>query len=54
MKNLLDYFDGQPKEVKIAVIILLGVAGLAILGSFIFAGSDYSGFGDWLLSIFGS
>ena len=30
------------------IIVALVLAGLGILGSYIFLGTDYSGFGGWL------
>ena len=44
--------ETQRTIVIVAVIVLvLGVVGM-ILGSYIFAGTDYSGFGAWLQAWF--
>ena len=53
MQSLLDFWNGLSATQK-TIAIVGGVAILLfMLWSFVFAGADYSGFGDWLAGLFG-
>ena len=52
MQWLLDFWNGLSEIQRTIVFVLFAVVVLMILGSFIFAGTDYSGFGDWIKSWF--
>ena len=48
MQTLKDFWTGLSSTQRTIIIVVIAVIVLGILGSFIFAGTDYSGFGDWI------
>ena len=48
MDTIKAFWAGLTPTMKTIIIVIVGILLAMILGSFIFAGTDYSGFGDWL------
>lgn len=48
MQTVAAWWNGLSETQRTIVITGGVVAGLGILASFVFLGTDYSGFGDWL------
>lgn len=53
MDTLRAFWTGLTTTQRTIIIVVVALLLLAVLGSFIFAGTDYSGFGDWIQSWFG-
>jgi len=50
METIKAFWVGLTSTQRTLVIVFVAVILIAILGSFVFAGTDYAGFGDWLQS----
>lgn len=51
--NLADWFDRQSTTIQAIITVTVGLLGLGMLWAFVFAGADFSGFGDFIKSLFG-
>ena len=52
MDWLRDFWTGLTEVQRTVIIGAVILFAFFVLGSFIFAGTDYSGFGDWIRSWF--
>lgn len=50
METIKSFWLSLSQMQQTIIIVVVALILLAVLGSFIFMGTDYSGFGDWLKS----
>lgn len=50
METIKSFWAGLTTTQRTIIIVVIAALLLFVLGSFVFAGTDYSGFGDWLQS----
>ena len=53
METIKSFWLSLSQMQQTIIIVVVALILLFILGSFVFAGTDYSGFGDWIKSFFG-